>query len=140
MELRDKFIIKALLGTVLGMIIGIIMWLIYGGSLSGADRTQFIVHLIGSALLGFIAMGSSVVYEIESWGILRPTVLHYILCMVTFYIDATLLGWFSGDSILIAILIMTVIYAIIWVCESLYWKKTIESVNEQLRNLDKKTV
>lgn len=139
MELRDKFIMKALLGTVLGMIIGIIMWLLNNRSLSGADRAEFIIHLIGSALLGLIAMGSSVVYEIESWGILRSTILHYVLCMVTFFIDSTLLGWFIGfSSILIAILIMTVIYALIWICESLYWKKAIESLNEQLKNLDKK--
>ena len=141
MELRDKFIMKALWGTVIGLIVGIIMWMISGRSIGGAESVKFIAHLVGSALLGLISMGSSVVYDIESWGILRPTILHYVLCMTIFVTDSTLLGWFPETGILLtAVLIMTVIYAMIWVGEYLYWKRTIASVNEQLKNLDKKAV
>lgn len=138
MELKNRFITKALIGLVLGTITGVAFWVMNHPTAEGADSAGLILHLTVSALLGMIAMGGSIVYEIESWGLLKATLIHYIVVMMDFIIASTLLGWFErvGDM-LIMITIMTVVYAGIWLAESWYWIKTVGKANEELKYLHK---
>ncbi len=73
MELRNKIIIKSLIGFIIGIFVGLFFWFMNSGDYSG---TAFVIHLIMSGILGLIAMGGSVVYDIESWGLLKATATH----------------------------------------------------------------
>ena len=136
MELRNRFINKALLGLLLGIIVGVAFWVTSDAASQGAGNTELIIHLVMSGWLGLIAMGGSVVYEIESWGLCRATIVHYSLTMADFVLVSLLLKWFPDwSSLLIMLLIMTVIYALIWFGEMLYWKKTVRKINKQLEDI-----
>lgn len=138
MELWNRFITKALTGLVLGTIVGVAFWVTIDMAAKGAGSAELILHLSVSALLGMFAMGGSVVYEIESWGLLKATFIHYVVVMMDFVIASTLLGWFERISdMLVMIVIMTVIYAGIWLTESWYWNRTVGKVNEQLKYIHK---
>ncbi|MCR5603462.1 MAG: DUF3021 domain-containing protein [Lachnospiraceae bacterium] len=138
MELWNRFITKALIGLVLGTIVGVAFWVMNHPLSEEANSAELILHLTVSALLGMIAMGGSIVYEIESWGLLKVTLIHYVVVMMDFVIASTLLGWFERISdMLVMIAIMTVIYAGIWLTESWYWNRTVGKINEQLKYIHK---
>ena len=99
----------------------------------------FILHLVMSGVLGLLAMGGSVVYDIESWGLLKATVSHYVLVMFDYIVVAILLKWYTRVSdIIITIVIMTILYAMIWLFECLVWKKTIREMNTELRKMQER--
>ncbi|MCR5509314.1 MAG: DUF3021 domain-containing protein [Lachnospiraceae bacterium] len=136
MGLGNKFLVKTLIGIVLGMIIGIAFWMGFGNDHGSSGNAALILHLLISGLFGAISMGGSVVYEIESWSLLKATLSHYFACMSAFTVSSLLLGWFpdlSGFAVML--LIMTVLYACIWIGESVYWKRTINRINEQLNDI-----
>nr|WP_297704451.1 DUF3021 domain-containing protein [uncultured Butyrivibrio sp.] len=136
MELRNKFIIKSLIGFIIGIFIGLFFWFLNFRDYSG---TAFVVHLIMSGILGLIAMGGSVAYDIESWGLLKATATHYILVMLDFIIVATVLGWVSSILEMVVFLAgMTIIYVAIWLFESFLWKRTIRKMNEQLKEMQER--
>ncbi|MBR5360036.1 MAG: DUF3021 domain-containing protein [Lachnospiraceae bacterium] len=136
MDIKNRCLTKSLAGTVIGILVGVFFWMISGRLKGDRDNLAFLIHLAMSALLGAVAMGSSVVYEIESWGTLRATATHYLLVMFDFVIVSIILKWFPNWlELVIMLIIMTVIYAGIWISELLYWKKTIRKMNEQLNNI-----
>ena len=138
MEIRSKLMIKSLLGLVIGMIIGVVTWMISDPVLGNLTNTALILHLVVSGLLGMICMGSSIVYDFDSWGLLKATITHYIACMVSFTAASTLLSWFPTWRSFAAMGVMkTLVYAGIWIGESIHWKKTINRLNEQLSNIQK---
>ncbi|MCR5356279.1 MAG: DUF3021 domain-containing protein [Lachnospiraceae bacterium] len=134
MNIGNKLLTKALLGIVLGIIIGAVFWFVF--STPEDDSRDLILHLAMSGLFGMVSMGGSVVYDIESWGVLKTTATHYVLCMGSFSLVSTALKWFPDiTSFFIMFAIMTVVYAGIWLFEYLYWKKTIKDLNEQLKKI-----
>ena len=138
MGLGSKFAIKSLLGLVIGMIIGVGTWMMNGRAISEADYAALILHLAVSGIIGFIGMGGSLVYDIESWPLLKATVIHYIACMISFSLASIILSWFSDYlSFFITFIIMTVVYVCIWIAESWHWKKTIREINEELSSIDR---
>ena len=93
------------------------------------------VHLLLSGVLGMVANGSSVIYEIEEWSIVRATITHFIIAMGVFYVIAFTLRWFSPADpacwIMSAILVF--VYFLIWMIQSLIFKHKVKRMNEGLR-------
>lgn len=136
MELKSKFIIKSLIGFIIGLFVGIFFWSLNARTDFGKE---FLVHLVMSGVYGLLAMGGSVVYDIESWGLLKATVSHYVLVMFDYIVVAVLLKWYTRVSdLLISIVIMTVLYAMIWLFEYLVWKRTIREMNAELRKMQER--
>jgi hypothetical protein len=136
MEVKTKFIIKSLLGFIIGLFVGLFFWFLNGQTDYGV---AFILHFVMSGILGLLAMGGSVVYDIESWGLLKATVSHYVLVIFDYTVVAVLLKWYTRISdFLISIVIMTVLYAMIWLFESLMWKKTIGEMNAELKKMQER--
>ena len=67
-SLKTKLLIKSLIGGLLGMFISLILFAInisHGAVIN--DAFHFVTQFIGSFIMGAICMGSSTVYDIESW-------------------------------------------------------------------------
>ncbi len=83
-------------------------------------------------------MGSSVVYELESWSALKATVVHYITVMVVYYPIAFYLRWLSPGDTFVNIcffVALTVAYIIIWVVQYLRSKSGVREINRELDKL-----
>ena len=133
-EIKSKMIIRALIGFILGMFISMAFCI---HNADGFDL-RFVINLLAGGVIGFINNGSSAVYDIESWGTTRATVIHYILTVVVFLTIALSLGWFRIDmTLLIFMIIFTVVYVIIWLSEYLYFKKTVNDINKELESFKK---
>ena len=133
MELRNKFVINSLIGLVAGMLVGIAIWMIPP---INTERRSLLLHVIMSGLHGLIPCGAATVYEIESWGVTKQTVIHASITLATILAIDLPMKWFRpGLEFAIALVIYVVVYAIIWLCNYLYWKHTVSEMNEQLRQL-----
>ena len=133
MELRSKFIINSLIGFILGMLVGIVIWNIPPINTEGRS---LIVHVIMSGIHGLIPCGAATVYDIESWGLTKSTVVHATLTLATILGVGLPMKWYSwGAEFAIAMVIYVILYTIIWLINYLYWKHTVKEMNDQLETL-----
>ena len=101
-----------------------------------ADAYEVVIQLVGSAILGIVNMGAMSIYDIESWGLLRSTVTHFVLSLSSFLLANSLLGWFDKNVMLIVIVAFVLIYFMIWLFQYLIWKKEIRKMNENLNRMN----
>ena len=135
MELRSKFIINSLIGFIAGMLVGIVIWMITPINIEGRS---LILHVIVSGIHGLIPCGAATVYEIESWGVTKSTVVHASITLATILAIDLPMKWFSwGLEFAIAMVVYVVIYTIIWFINYMYWKHTVKEMNVQLEILHK---
>lgn len=132
MDLKTKFIIRALLGFSLGMILGAIMYVLMVSDNEPVDKVFLLMQLFGSGIMGIVGNGGAIVYDFEDWGLGRATFTHYIVTFFTMLSISEILGWFSHDILLIVFLAFSFVYLIIWGTEYFVWKKEIRQINRQL--------
>ncbi len=136
MKLRNKFIINSLVGFIAGMLVGVAIWMIPPVNSEGRS---LIVHVIVSGIHGLIPCGAATVYEIESWGLTKQTVVHALVTLATILcIEIPMKWWAPGPEMLIALAVYVVIYAIIWLVNYLYWKHMVNVMNRQLEMIHKR--
>lgn len=137
-NLKVNLAVRALIGALIG--IGICLMLYAFGEYDNLimDKAAFIAQFIGSAILGAVNMGTQIVYDIESWGIRKSTIVHYIICVMTFICVSTFLHWFSVDVTWIVLIIFTVLYMIIWLIYSALYKREVRRMNKGLEMMLRK--
>lgn len=137
MNLKTSFGLKFLAGGFAGMIISVIVcFLLEDAEYIDSHGLEMLRQLAGSFLYGGIAMGGSITYEIESWGIVKATAIHYIVTMSSFLVTNYVLGWFgTGNGLAFAFAGFTIGYIIIWLIQSLTYAKQVREVNERLKLL-----
>lgn len=132
MELKNRFLINSLIGIIAGMIVGIATWMLS----DDPEGRSFVLHMIMSGLHGLIPCGAATVYEIESWGLTKSTIVHATVTLATILGIELPMRWFTwGTEFAVAMLVYVVIYAIIWLSNYLYWKHTVGKMNDQLEVL-----
>lgn len=138
MELRNKFIINSLIGFIAGMFVGIAIWMIPPVNTEGRS---LLLHVIVSGIHGMIPVGATAVFEIESWGLTKQTVVHASLTLATILcIEIPMKWWKPGPEFAIALAGYVAVYVIIWLVNYLYWKHTVAEMNEQLTILHTKRI
>ncbi len=137
MDIKTKFIIRALLGFSLGVIIGAIMFVLNASDTEPLDKSYLLLQLFGSGFLGIVANGGAIVYDFENWGLGRATLTHYVITFVTMFAISEMLGWFSHSILLIVFIAFSALYLIIWLTEYFLWKKEIRHINRDLENMKK---
>ena len=136
-ELWKKAAILGAVGLILGIFFGALFWYLGTGEApaASAQPNVMILHLILSGVLGMVANGSSVLYEIETWSIARSTITHFIIAMATFYVVAFTLRWFAPTDPVCWIMsvILVIVYFIIWMIQYLIYKHKVKRMNEELK-------
>ena len=146
----NKIIKRALLGFVYGVFIGqtilILESLMVGDGNFYAVSTYLVNHtstrisavIIQYLITGIIGMtfaGTTVIFEIDSWSILGQTALHFIITSIVMYLAGFFCGWFPHTlgSTLIWFAVFIVVYLIMWLSFSLYYKKKTKAINDSLK-------
>ncbi len=153
MNLKNRFLYKAAIGFSLGVLVTIIINIIcsvvesgnaemYLDELSairgGRTHIRVMLEILTGGLLGLIGNGGAVVYEIESWGILKATTVHFIMTMGAFFIIGVFNGWLTpGISTVNVIMtcIMILVYLAIWLVQYFVYKREIDLINSDIKLL-----
>lgn len=141
----EKMIKKAIklviYGFGLGIVIGFLAYYLTDGRFADSraaflDNISFL-ELLAGGIQGAVCMGTTIVYDIEEWSIMKATVIHFIICMVCFTILAIIQGWFDLQNMVfwISIIIAIIVYFIIWLVMYKRYKSEVRKMNEGLKNI-----
>ncbi|MCR5591314.1 MAG: DUF3021 domain-containing protein [Lachnospiraceae bacterium] len=154
MKFIHRVVIMSSIGFGIGVITGVLICA-FSATLSTADGTlhlcsdaliascgnpltAFTIQAFASGIYGIIAFGGSTVYEIESWGLVKCTLIHYLCTMVFYYVLGFSMRWFSISHLgepFIMFIIMTAIYVAIWLANFISYKIELEKLNRDLEEL-----
>ena len=146
----NKLIKRALMGFVYGVFIGqtilILESLIVGDGNFYAVSTYLVQHTrtriaaviiqyFITAIIGMTFAGTTVIFEIDSWSIVAQTFVHFLITSVVMFFAGFLCGWFphTVGSTLIWFAVFIVVYVIMWVCFTLYYRKKTKAINDSLK-------
>ncbi len=150
MNLKKRFILKASIGFSLGILVDLIIHALCVVSgdhylLSGpVDKSMvmhFLMDILTGGLLGFVGNGSSVIYEIESWSILKVTATHFVIAYGAFVIIGLFNGWITPEINLPNLVvsgIVLLVYIAIWLIQYFVYKKEVREINIGIRQLRNK--
>ncbi len=150
MKLKQRFIMKASVGFALGILVDLIIHAIcvfmgdhylLGGNVDKAMVLRFLMDILTGGLLGFVGNGSSVIYEIESWSILKVTATHFVIAYGAFVIIGLFNGWITPEINLPNLVVsgtVLLVYIAIWLIQYFVYKKEVREINIGIRQLHNK--
>ncbi len=144
-----KMILRALLGAPLGMVISMVISIIISLCIGDGNYHAVVPELIEwcgseinavmlqygfSALYGAVWAGASVIWEKDSWSLMRQTVTHLVITSVTTFPVAYLTGWMehSVKGVMVYYGIFFATYFMIWLFQYLPMKKRIAQFNQKV--------
>lgn len=136
----------AVFGIVISTVIGIIIsWCIGDGSFyacvpslaekCGSEIGAVTVQTVFSAIYGAAMAGASLVWQKESWSILRQTLSHLAIISLTTFPVAWFLDWMghSLGGVLVYFGIFLAVYFIIWLVQYLAMRSRIKKMNRYIK-------
>ena len=132
----------SLIGFVLGVGVGVMFH-----TLSGPDtylareehRLGLMLYFLLSGVYGAVNMGTSAVYGIDSWSILKCTATHFAISVgssLLFFGAMILMGWMAMPSLswcLLMLAAFVAVYFLIWLLQYLAYRRRVRQMNEKLR-------
>lgn len=126
---------KATLLGLAGFAAGALISIGFGlaGSPDGRLNASFSDMLAGG-LFSAVMLGSSIMYEIESWSIARATATHFLLAFGLYFLVVRAMGWFSLDDPVFwtVVAVMAAGYVLVWLFQYLAYRRKIREMNEDL--------
>ena len=139
-NLWKKALILGLIGAVAGFVLCLIIIILTSDpNAEPVSVGMRVLYVAAGAFQGAIAMGTTVVYQIEKWSIARATVTHFVATFAAYFLMGYVQGWLEFGSVVfwITTAAMFVTYFIIWLTNYLSYKRTIHKMNEELEKLKK---
>lgn len=139
--------------TVLGMVIGIAISQIIALGISyavggteyepcvpeltaavGSELTAVLVQTLLSVALGALCGAASVIWNIESWSLVRQTGTYFAILLAGMIVVGYFAYWMPRDlsGVLRYVLIFAVIFAFIWIVEYVIGRRRVRELNEEL--------
>lgn len=151
--MKKQIIFRMLIGFPLGIMISNIITIIVSYSIGkgqyypvvpsliqqiGNETTAVVVQLVLSGIYGAIWAGSSVIWEIEDWSLLKMTVTHFLINSVATFPVAYYTHWMEHNLAGIAAYfgIFIAIYAGIWVGLFGVWNRRVKQINTKIQEIN----
>jgi len=141
-----RSLLGAPLGLALGYLISIVISLILGeGEFSptapalvvamGGELKAVVFQAVITMVYGMVWAGTSVIWEMENWSILRQTVTHLLITSLATLPIAYYLHWMdhSVRGVLVYFGIFFLIYLLIWLSQYSAMKKRIQQFNDRVK-------
>ena len=87
-----------------------------------------------SILYGAAMAGASVIWEVETWSLLRQTITHMVVISLSALPITYLMHWVphTVSAVVIYFVGFFIIYFVIWIISYACWKKRIQNINAKL--------
>ena len=131
---------KAMLLGLLGYIAGCVVGLCFNLQNEGFTFASALPQILLGGIPGAIAMGTTVIYDIEEWSLLRATVTHFLTVMGAMLLACFVLKWFEPWSTPFWIMLAAELvgYVIVWLIMYLCYKKQVRKLNRLLKENQEK--
>ena len=135
-DIRKNALRLSILGFVLGVLIGAAFPLLSG---SWTMDLSMLLHLLVSGALGAVCWGTTVVFSIEEWSILRATVTHCLIAFGSLFaffaveIAAGLMKLPPPGVIALILVFWLTAYILIWLIHYLIYRYKVKKMNAKLR-------
>lgn len=132
-----KTLLLAAVGFAAGLLVGLGFLSITGINTyfaqNGPGRLALYIGL--SSILGAVNLGTTTIYSLEHWGLLRCTLTHFLIAMATFSTVGFALGWLSlrEPATLWMLPACVIAYFIIWLVMYLCYRREIRRINSALK-------
>ena len=151
--MKKKILFRSLLGAPVGVTVSLIITIIFSLCMGhgeyfpaphelidwcgGNETTAVIVQMICALLVGAICAGSSVIWEIEKWSLLKQTLVHFAVIAVPFFGIGYIMNWMSHYlyGALGYIGGFVAVYLIMWFSIYFSIKSKIQKMNKHLQEL-----
>ena len=149
--MKKKVILRCLIGAPIGLSISFMITLIISviinkgeyypvvpqlTALCGNELNAVIIQAVCSLIYGAAFGGASAIWEVESWSLLKQTVIHCLVISVSMLPIAYCMYWmphsFWGIAGYIAIFFF--IYFFIWFSQYFAMKKKIQAINDKVKS------
>ena len=132
------FFTRGLLFMGFGPIIVALVYFIIDKSGGNVDlsATDYLLATISISLLAFLCAGASVFYNIEKWGLVKATSLHFLIYYFCYMFCYLVNNWIKKDFATIAIFtgIFVLVYFVIWISITLSIKKITKKLNTKIKS------
>lgn len=150
--MKKKIVLRGIFGFPVGVALGYFITIFISLSLANGYYTPYVPELafatgseIGAVvlqallcgLLGSVFAAGSVIWEIETWSIMKQTGIYFILISVTMLPIAYVLYWMqhSVAGVLGYFGAFVLIFALVWVMQFLIGKHNVRKMNENLHHV-----
>ena len=143
-----KLLKRAACGFVLGMVVGalVVVAISFASGndslvlperllkMTGSEAGALLAQMLVSGAFGIIPMAGTLLYELDSWGLLKQAMVHYASYTVAFICFGTAFGWVEPtlDDIGIMAGIFAVCHCIIWLIMYNRYRSEVKRLNELL--------
>lgn len=144
-----KAISRALIGIPIGIAIGYIMTIIASAIVGdgfyhavmpelavrlGGELKAVLIQIVVCSFYGIAFAGSSVIWEIDSWSLLKQTIVHMLIVSAVCFPSAWLMRWMPRNlsGIIGYVAIFFAIYAVIWLSTWLFIRHNLSKINSNM--------
>ena len=101
----------------------------------GSEVTAIIIQTVLSAVLGAGFAGSSIIWEMDKWSLLKQTSIYFGIVSVLMMTVAYICEWMehSVKGILSYFAIFFAIFIVVWIVQYLIWKVRISKIKEGIQ-------
>lgn len=148
--MKKEIIIRCLIGAPIGLSISYLITVAFSLGVGdgnfypvvpeliqmcGSEINAVLLQSIFSLLYGIVCGGASVIWNIESWGLLRMTFTHLALCSAAIFPIAYFMYWMPHNAlgIFLYFSIFFVIYLFIWIWQYCSMRKKITQINRKVQ-------
>lgn len=148
--MKKKIILRAALGFPIGIAIGhlitIVISLVWANGyyapcvpelidVMGSEIYAVILQALLCGLLGIGFAASSLIWEIEHWGLVKQTGIYFLIISVimlpiaylTYWMEHSLMGFFSYYAV------FALIFLVIWIIEFIIGRYNVRKMNAKLK-------
>lgn len=102
---------------------------------TGSEAGALLAHVLLSGVYGTIPMAGTVLYDLDSWGLLKQAVVHYATYTIAFMIVGICAGWIEPTLSDIGLMagIFAVCHTIIWFIMYTRYKAEAEQLSALLQ-------
>lgn len=101
----------------------------------GNEVTAIIIQTVLSAVLGAGFAGSSIIWEMDEWSLLKQTSIYFGIVSVLMMTVAYICEWMehSVKGVLVYFAIFFAIFVVVWIVQYFTWKIRISKIEEGIQ-------
>lgn len=105
----------------------------------GKESYSAAIQFLLSGILGSVFAASSVIWEMDSWSILKMAFIHFIITSFSLLPIAYILYWMEHSFIGLAryFAVFIIIYVFIWFVQYVSWCRSIDKINKKISDINK---